>query len=69
MYDKGQGVQKENVYAHMWGNIAASNRNETGVMLRADAAKIITPSQIETAQTLARENVCKRTIKIVERQR
>ena len=58
MYDKGQGVQKENVYAHMWGNIAASNRNETSVMLRADATKIITPSQIETAQTLARENVC-----------
>jgi len=30
MYAFGKGVPKDNVYAHMWGNIVASNGNENG---------------------------------------
>jgi hypothetical protein len=59
MYRDGQGVKKDYVYAHMWGNIAASHGNEKGGKLRDFAAKIMTPTQIEKAQELARECVRK----------
>jgi hypothetical protein len=59
MYAKGRGVIQDNVYAHMWGNIAASNGNEKGGKVRDLAAKQMTPSQLETAQNLARECVRK----------
>ena len=57
-YD-GDGVPQDYVYAHMWGNIAASNGNENGAKLRDLVAERMTPSQIEEAQTLARECVRK----------
>ena len=60
MYAFGKGVPKDYVYAHMWGNIAASNGNEAGKRLRDFAATQMTPSQLETAQRLARECVRKK---------
>jgi TPR repeat protein len=33
-YAFGDGVLKDYVYAHMWGNIAAKNGNKKGVKLR-----------------------------------
>ena len=60
MYALGQGVIQDNVYAHMWGNLAASNGNETGGKLRDFVAKKMTPTQLETAQRLARECVRKK---------
>ena len=55
MYEKGRGVIQDNVYAHMWGNLAASNGNEIGGKLRDLVAKKMTTSQLEKAQDLARE--------------
>ena len=55
----GQGVIQDNVYAHMWGNIAASNGDENGGKLRDIVAKGMTPADISTAQNLARECVRK----------
>jgi len=60
MYAFGTGVLKDYVYAHMWGNIAVTNGNELGAKLRDLAAKNMTPSQLETAQKLARECVRKK---------
>ena len=51
---------KDYVYAHMWGEIAASNGNKLGAMLRDDFEKKMTPSQISEAQQLARECVRKK---------
>ena len=59
MYDKGEGVIQDNVYALMWWNIAASQGNEDAIKYRDIVAKEMTPSQIETAQRLARECVKK----------
>jgi len=55
MYGLGKGVIQDIVYAHMWGNLGASNGNENGGKLRDFVAKRMTPSQLETAQKLARE--------------
>ena len=60
MYAMGAGVLKDYVYAHMWGNLAATNGIENGKKLRDFIAKIMTPSQFETAQRLARESVRKK---------
>ena len=60
MYGIGQGIIQDNVYAHMWGNIASSNGNENGGKLRDFVEKKMTPSQIETAQKLARKCVLKK---------
>ena len=56
----GQGVKKDYVYAHMWGNIAASNGYEDGGKLRDLFAEEMTSSQIEKAQELARECIRKK---------
>jgi uncharacterized protein len=58
-YVMGTGVIQDNVYAHMWGNLAASNGSEGGGDMRDIVAKEMTPSQLETAQKLARECVRK----------
>ena len=60
MYATGQGVIRDWVFAHMWGNLAASNGNENGGKLREIAAKNMTPANISTAQRLARECVRKK---------
>jgi hypothetical protein len=59
MYGKGQGVVQDNVYAHMWWNIAASSGDKSSVKNRDIVAKRMTPSDISTAQKLARECVRK----------
>jgi len=60
MYGTGHGVIQDNVYAHMWGNLAASNGNENGGKVRDIVAKKMTPADISTAQKLARECVRKK---------
>ena len=68
MYAFGNGVIKDNVYAHMWGNIAASPANiEAEIDGALEAVEYInliedemTPSQIAEAQKLARECVRKK---------
>ena len=55
MYVRGWGVIKDWVYAHMWGNLAASNGSEDGVKSRDIAATSMTPAKIAEAQKLARE--------------
>jgi TPR repeat protein len=59
-YAKGQGVLKDNVYAHMWANISASNGSENGGKNRDVIAKDMTPADISAAQNLARECVRKK---------
>ena len=57
MYDMGMGAIQDYVYAHMWYNIAASFGDKIAIDARNIVAKTMTPSQIETAQRLARECV------------
>ena len=59
-YYDGKGVLQDYVYAHMWGNIAASNGDENGSKLRDFAAEKMTSSQIEKAEQLARECIRKK---------
>ena len=60
MYGKGQGVIQDNIYAHMWFNISASNGVKDAVKNRDIIAKRMTPTDISTAQKLARECVEKK---------
>ena len=57
MYGNGNGVLQDNVYAHMWFNIASSNGGEKARDNRDTAAKRMTPDQLAEAQSLARECV------------
>jgi len=59
MYYNGKGVIQNFVIAHMWWNIAASNGHENAVYNRDKIAKLMTASQLEKAQELARECVQK----------
>jgi TPR repeat protein len=59
MYATGEGVLQDYVYAHMWWNIAASSGNKNAPENRDMVAEKMTPSQLEEAQTLARECVAK----------
>jgi TPR repeat protein len=59
MYDNGEGVPQDNVYAHMWFNIASSNGSESARANRDIAAKRMTPNQLAEGQSLARECVKK----------
>ena len=60
MYAKGQGVIQDNIYAHMWFNIAASNGHTSAVKNRDIAAKRMTAADISKAQGLARACVAKK---------
>ena len=60
MYDNGQGVPQDDFYAYMWWNIAASSGDKDAIHNRDIVAKEMTPSQLETAQKLARECVRKK---------
>ena len=59
MYDKGKGVLQDYVRAHMWYNITAISGDKVASNNRDIVAKRMTPSQLETAQNLARECVRK----------
>ena len=58
-YSIGQGFLQDDVYAHMWLNIAASNGNADAVKGRDTVAKRMTAADISKAQALARECVKK----------
>ena len=63
MYLGGKGVPKDDVYAHMWTNIAASGAAPDQVKFMIEYRKFIelkmTPFQIAKAQKLARECIRK----------
>ena len=59
MYANGEGVLQDNVYAHMWWNIAASLGSEVASKNREKITKEMTPTDISAAQKLARECVAK----------
>ena len=58
-YFLGEGVIQDNVYAHMWLNISASNGKEKGIDARDMIAKKMSSADISQAQKLARECVAK----------
>ena len=60
MYCDGEGVPKNNVYAYMWFNIAASQGDKLSVKNRDSLEKSMTRSQILEAQDLASECVEKK---------
>ena len=55
MYVLGHGVPEDYVLAHMWYNLAAAAGDSYSAKGRDGLAKIMTSSQIEEAQRLARE--------------
>ena len=58
MYGNGDGVLQDDVYTHMWFNIAASNGSDGAMKNRDIVAKIMTAADISKAQERAR--VCVR---------
>ena len=58
-YENGEGVPQDDVYAHLWYNIAGANGDPTGRKYRDEVAKRMTPDQIAEAQRVARECVKK----------
>ncbi len=57
MYFKGEGVTQDYTRAYMWWEIAASQGDEKAVKKSEKNQKILTPSQLEKVQLLARECV------------
>ena len=55
MYEQGEGILKDFVYAHMWANLSATNGYAEAKDLRDALEKKMTASQMEKAQDLARE--------------
>ena len=55
MYFQGKGTLTDYVRAHLWLNIAGSRGNFAARLDRDKVEKEMTPTQIETAQKLARE--------------
>ena len=60
MYALGNGLIQDNVYAHMWWNIAAISGDKTASKNMDILVKQMTPAQIAEAQKLARECVRKK---------
>jgi len=54
MYYDGTGVIQDNLYAHMWLNIAASQGIEDAARNRDIIAGEMAPADISAAQNLAR---------------
>ncbi|KIX14964.1 tetratricopeptide repeat protein [Dethiosulfatarculus sandiegensis] len=54
-YFLGRGVPQNNVYAHMWLNLAAAGGNKNAVWARDFVAAYMTSKQIAEAQRLASE--------------
>ena len=55
MYDEGQGVRKNKSMAHMYWNIAAVSGYKIAIKERDRIEGVMSASQIEKAQDLARE--------------
>jgi TPR repeat protein len=60
MYALGNGLIQDNVYAHMWWNIAAISGDKTASKNMDILVKKMTPAQIADAQKLARECIRKK---------
>ena len=60
MYGNGLGGIQDNVYSHMWINIAASNGNKNAVKNRDIVAERMTEADISKAQSLTRACVEKK---------
>ncbi len=54
-YQQGHGVLQDFVQAHKWYNLAAAGGHRQAATARDDIAKRMTPSQVEDAQTQARQ--------------
>jgi hypothetical protein len=52
-------VEKDNVTAYAWSNIATANGHETAKKLKGRLAKAMTPAQIAKAKELVKEIVKK----------
>ena len=61
IYEKGQGVQQDYVKAYMWASLAADQGLEDAIKKLDYLVKILTPSQIEEGQRLAREWIATHT--------
>ena len=61
MYEKGQGVSQDYILVYMWWNIAESSGNKLAIKNIDAIAKRMTPTDISTAQELARECIRKNT--------
>ena len=59
MYAKGQGVIQDNIYAHMWMNIAASSAIKNAIKNKKIIANQMTSAEISEAENLARECIAK----------
>ena len=59
LYQNGLGVLQDNLYVHMWWNVAASIGHESAPKNRDIIVKEMTPTDISEAQQLARECVAK----------
>ena len=59
MHKRGQGTPKTLSLAHMWWNIAAKNGYMDAKVHKKEIEKIMSPSQLEKAQTLALECLAK----------
>jgi TPR repeat protein len=55
MYSNGKVVTRDYVLAHLWFHLASMNGEPDSTMSRDIIASMMTPSQIEQAQKLARE--------------
>ena len=55
MYRLGQGTLQDNVRAHQWWNIGATNGYAEAAEHRDRIAEEMTPSDISQAQAMARE--------------
>ena len=54
MYEKGWGVSRDFVLAHMWFSLAAAKDYVRAVKSQGRVATHMTPAQISWAKTLAR---------------
>eukprot|EP01037_Dinobryon_pediforme_P011873 gene11873-11962_t len=54
MYRLGNGVPQDYVTAHMWFNLSSAQGNETAKWCRTEVEKLMSATQIERAQELAR---------------
>lgn len=61
MYEKGQGVQQDYAKAYMWISLAADQGLEDAIKKLDYLVNILTPSQIEEGQRLAREWIATHT--------
>ncbi len=55
MYLRGRGVARDDIHAHMWWSLAASQGNKASTLARKLVAGRMSPEQIAEAEKLARE--------------